>query len=137
MIGSIVLTAGLAVLARLFFSLGRNYLAARGIGVPIVVSLIDPTTALWALLKNAVVPCLSLLPGDVGRNARLNIFGWQFRAKNSVHERLGEIFVQVTPSYNIVNIADANLVQEVLRRIDDFPKPRQIYGKHVSRGSDG
>ncbi|KAK2615835.1 hypothetical protein N8I77_002561 [Diaporthe amygdali] len=127
MIGIIILTIILGLLTKLVIPLGKNYIAASKTGLPIITSLIDPTSALWALTKNIITPYLTLLPGDVGQNAKLNILGWQFRAKHSVHERLGKIFVQVTPSNNIVNIADPDLVQQVFQRIDDFPKPRQIY----------
>lgn len=127
MIGIIILTIILGLLTKLIIPLGKNYIAASKTGLPIITSLIDPTSALWALSKNIITPYLTLLPGDVGQNAKLNILGWQFRAKHSVHERLGKIFVQVTPSNNIVNIADPDLVQQVFQRIDDFPKPRQIY----------
>ncbi|KAG8164114.1 hypothetical protein KVR01_006032 [Diaporthe batatas] len=120
-------TVLLGLLAKIFIPIWRNYVAARETGLPIVTSLIDPTSALWALTKRIFLPYLSLLPGDVGRNSKLNVFGWQFRAKNTVHQRLGNVFVQVTPSHNIVNIADPDLIQQVFQRIDDFPKPRQIY----------
>lgn len=119
----------LGLLAKLIIPLCGNYLAARKTGLPFVTSLIDPTSALWALTKNIFLPYLTFLPGDIGQNARLNIFGWQFRAKHKVHQRLGNVFVQVTPSHNIVNIADPELIQQVFQRIDDFPKPRQIYRK--------
>lgn len=123
----IILTAILGLLAKLFAPLCRNYIAARETGLPLVTSLIDPTSALWALTKNTFLPYLILLPGNIGQNAKLNVFGWQFRAKNTVHRRLGNVFVQVTSSHNIVNIADPDLVQQVFQRIDDFPKPRKIY----------
>lgn len=121
------------VLAKLIIPICRNYIAAHKTGLPLVTSLIDPTSALWALAKNTFLPYLTLLPGDIGQNAKLNIFGWQFRAKHIVHQRLGNVFVQVTPSHNIINIADPDLVQQVFQRIDDFPNPRQIYRKVPSK----
>lgn len=113
----IITTVILGLLAKLIIPLYRNYIAARKTGLPLVTTLINPTSALWALTKNIVVPYLTFLPSHVGQNARLNIFGWQFRAKHTVHQRLGNVFVQVTPSHNIVNIADPDLVQQVFQRM--------------------
>ncbi|KAI7788275.1 cytochrome P450 [Diaporthe eres] len=106
--------------------LSWKYIAARKTGLPVVTSLTNPTGALWELIKNIFLSYLTLFPGNVGQNARLNVFGWQFRAKHTAHQRLGNAFVQVTPSHNIVNIAGPDLVQQVIQRMDDFPKPRQI-----------
>lgn len=125
----IVLTLILGLLAKLIIPICRNYIAARKTGTPLFTSPIDPTSALWALTKILFLPYLTFLPGDIGQNARLHVFGGQFRAKHIVHQRLGGVFVQVTPSHNIVNIADPDVVQQVFQQIDDFPKPWQIYRK--------
>lgn len=68
-----------------------------------------------------------MLPGDLGRNSGLLKFGWQFRDKYATHERLGKLFVQVTPTCNVLHVGDPEICEEVMRRWEDFPKPRQIY----------
>lgn len=69
-------TIALGLLVKLVIPLCKNFIVARKTGLPLVTSPIDPVSALWALTKNIVLPYLTLLPGDVGQNARLNRFGW-------------------------------------------------------------
>lgn len=114
------------------YSICRNYLIARQTGLPIVITLIDPTSVLWALTKHFFLPYLALLPGSLGRNSRLNMFGWQVRGRHEVHDRLGTIFVQVTPKYNIIAIGDPLVGVEILDRWEEFPKPREIYSEFLS-----
>lgn len=126
----VAFAAAVAYIINIILSLARNHAIARKTGFPIVVSLIDPTNALWILTKPLLLPLLALLPGDAGKNSRLSSFGWQFKAKNTVHERLGKIFIQVTPSCNIINIADHEISYNVMQNIEDFVKPRKSYRKY-------
>lgn len=111
-----------------FLSLGRNNAVARKTGLPIVVSIIDPIHALWVLTKTLLLPLLALLPGDAEVNSRLDAFGWQFKAKYTVHERLGRILIPVNPSFNIINMADHEVCHEAMQDVEAFQKPRKIYG---------
>lgn len=71
----ILLTLILGLLAKLIIPICRNYIAARKTGPPLFTSPIDPTSALWALTTILFLPYLTLLPGDIGQNARLDVFG--------------------------------------------------------------
>ena len=127
MIGAIILTAILAVGVSQAFSLYRNYLAAKKTGLPIIIGLIDPLNPLWIITKGLIAPYLALLPGDLGLNSKFNSFGWQFLDKYDAHQRLGKVFIHVTPSKNDINIGDPTVNQNLMSRTKEFVKPCNVY----------
>ncbi|KAI0594164.1 cytochrome P450 [Biscogniauxia sp. FL1348] len=105
-------------------SLLRNYAAARTIGVPIRIIPFSPFNPFWSLVDRKVVLFLRRLP-YVGDNAitRYNWRGWDIEDRWRSHYEMGDIFVLVTPQYNMVLINDPEATTSVFKRSTDFPRP--------------
>lgn len=103
----------------------RNRRAARETGIPYVsVPFLDfnvfygifARSPLFAPLVDRILP--AFLTGWV-RYARPD---WRFVHKYEVHRELGDLFQVVTPELVVINIADADVIREVLTRRNDFSK---------------
>jgi hypothetical protein len=50
----------------------------------------------------------------------LSIWGWEFRNKAAVHERLGPVFLFVTTGLNRLVCADPSIARTIMSRRKDF-----------------
>lgn len=53
----------------------------------------------------------------------LSIWGWEFRGKAAVHEKLGPVFVVVTTRLNRLICADPSMAHTIMSRRRDFVHP--------------
>jgi hypothetical protein len=53
----------------------------------------------------------------------LSIWGWEFRDKAAVHERLGPVFLFVTTGLNRPVRADPSMARTIMSRRKDFVHP--------------
>ncbi|KAI9813048.1 MAG: hypothetical protein M1827_004268 [Pycnora praestabilis] len=104
-----------------------NYTRARQLGLPIIISPINPLNPIWVLSNKRLIPYVEKLPWDLGGFTRYIWIGWSFDDKYHVHEKLGDAFVLVTPGDNEIHICNASTLDEVFSRKDDFPKPTAMY----------
>lgn len=130
---AVLLIFATCILASFFWtSLGvyRNYVIARRIGLPIVISPVSTLNPFWILSYRAFPAILSLkhLPFGLGTWARCTSMGWAFEDKYRIHDELGPIFTLVTPAGNEVTLADPEAAHAVLARRKDFIKPAAMYG---------
>ena len=111
-------------------SIISNYITARKIGLPLVISPVFPLNPVWIVTYKVfpVVLLLKHLPFGFGTWARCTYIGWQFHEKHALHDELGPVFLIVTPGGNEVTIADAQVAHTVLSRRKDFIKPAVMYG---------
>ena len=120
----------IAPLAWTTVSIISNYIAARKIGLPLVISPVYPLNPFW-IITYKVFPAILLLrylPFGLGAWARCTYIGWQFDEKHALHDELGPVFVIVTPGGNEVTVADTQMAHTVLARRKDFIKPAIMYG---------
>lgn len=54
---------------------------------------------------------------------------WRFIRKYEVHRELGDLFQVVTPELVVINIADADVIREILTRRNDFTKVQRTLRK--------
>jgi hypothetical protein len=82
------------------FSLARNYLVARRIGLPVRVIPIDHTNPLWLAVDRKVLSYVRRLPGFLGDNSftRYNFRAWEMYDRLRPHQEMGDAFVIVTPA---------------------------------------
>lgn len=118
----------LAFLLSQCFSLYRSYQNARTLGLPIVISPVNPKNILWQLVQPRVQPLLRLLPDSLIQFAIISNPTWSFQDKAAVHQRLGPAFVLVCPGINHISVADPDAVTTILTKRKEFPKPN-LYGK--------
>ncbi len=119
------------VLPYFFWSVFRftnNYIAAKKIGLPILISPINPSNPLWLLTKDRFQPIVSALPFDLGKWADRADVGWTYYPKFSVHAKNGEAFIIVTPGTNEIYLAEPTATDDVMRRRNDFIKDPAVYG---------
>ena len=111
-------------------SLFRNYQKARQIGLPLIISPVNPLNPVWILAFrfSPIISLLKSLPGGIGKFARCVYIGWQFEDKYALHEELGNAFVLVTPGVNELILADPDAVNAVLARRKEYIKPAILYG---------
>ncbi|KAF3019774.1 hypothetical protein E8E14_011522 [Neopestalotiopsis sp. 37M] len=115
---------GIVLVANWAWSLIKNYNTARTIGIPIRVIPFSPFNPLWSLFDKKVVGLLRRLP-LVGENTitRYAWRGWDLEDRWRCHEEMGDIFIFVTPHYNMIQINDPDATNSIFKRSADFPRP--------------
>lgn len=119
----------LAVLSWVSFNLLRNYMVARRIGLPIVISPITPLNYFWLICYRVFPSVLHLkrLPFGLGKWARCTYTSWTFDDKCALHDELGDLFSIVSPGSIEVVVADPNTAHDIFTRRKDFVKPARVY----------
>ena len=118
---AIILALLCLIMTWYFSSLPQNYRVACSTRLPIIVSPINPANPFWLVFSSMFEPALSrFLPKYLYNRIKVTIFGWEYRCRYAVHEKLGPVFVLVTPASNEVWIADADMAANVLLRRNDF-----------------
>ena len=114
-------------------SLLLNYLAARKLALPIIISPLNALNPLW-LLTLKFIPGLpwifQTLPFGLGKWARCTYMGWTFDDKYALHAQLGLLFTLVTPSGNEIWVADPGVAHMVLSKRKEYHKPGAMYSTY-------
>ncbi|KAL2839118.1 putative cytochrome P450 monooxygenase [Aspergillus pseudoustus] len=106
-----------------FVSFLSNYAQARRAGFPIYVSPVLSKTIPWMILGPALQPLYAkYLPNWIFERLEICSHGWEFRGKRAWHDRLGDVFMLVTPDECSIYIADPVIGHSVLQRRNDFPQ---------------
>jgi hypothetical protein len=80
------------------FTFLRFYHHARRTGFPVFVSPIFSKSIPWMILGPALQPVYKkYLPGWIYDRLEVCAHGWEFRSKREYHDKLGDVFVVVTP----------------------------------------
>ena len=113
------------------FSLFRNYLAARKIGVPVRIILFDHVNPLWLVCDRAVLSLVKRLPFGLGNNSftRYNYRGWEVPDRYYSHHEMGDAYILVSPSNTWLYIADPDAVTDMWRRAREFPRDVSVTGE--------
>jgi hypothetical protein len=111
------------------YTIYKNYLVAKPLGLPIVFSPMDPYGLACQLSIRVLTPLFKMLPFELGtRWCRVADVTWAWESDGAMHDRLGPNFVMVTPGRNLLNTADPETIREVFARRKDFLKP-DVYGE--------
>ncbi|KAL3437116.1 cytochrome P450 [Aspergillus tetrazonus] len=109
---SAIATLALAFTIYKLLSFLRVYTHARRTGLPIFVSPILSKSIPWMILGPALQPVYKkYLPNWIFERLEICGHGWEFRNKRAFHERLGNVFVLVTPDECSIYIAEPALAQ--------------------------
>ncbi|KAF7943631.1 uncharacterized protein EAE97_005702 [Botrytis byssoidea] len=129
--------------ARNIYKLYQNYISPKKIGVPIIILPLSPQNPIWMLLADIIVPLFQKL--SITRSWPLIRFGrraWGFKDKAQIHLEIGDIFIMVTADKNVLYIYDADTLNEVLLRRNEFKRPREVlemlnvFGPNISTVSE-
>ena len=124
----------LALLSRPCIKLAKNYIKARKIGLPVLVTPISFFNFLWLLSNHRLAPLLKALPFGLGNFVDHSGFSWYFADRYRHHARLGPAFCVVSPGEVQVILADPDAADDVLARRKEFQrdetvgKPLEIFG---------
>lgn len=125
----LVLAAPVPLLVTVLFvswarSILQNYAAARTIGIPIRIIPFGPFNPFWSLVDRKVALFLGRFP-FIRHNSitRYNWRGWDIEDRWQSHYEMGDVFVLVTPQYNMVQINNPQATTSVFKRNTDFPRP--------------
>jgi hypothetical protein len=122
-------------------SLYKNLRAAQSSGIPYVVSPIYGFNRLWLITEALWMPLLRRLPKFL-THPWIDVVGgdwcWQVRyTPFSSAVMNADTFLIVSPTRNILCTADAEVINQITTRRNDFPKPialyqmLDLYGKNV------
>jgi hypothetical protein len=140
-----VLLATITLFSSAFFiswawSLVQKYAVVRAIGVPIRVIPFNPSIPFWSLVDRKVVLFLRRLPFIRKSSfARYNWRGWDIEDRWRCHYEMGDVFVLVSPHYNMIQLNDPEATASVFKRSTDFPRPVwvsdvfRVFGPNISK----
>ncbi|PQE25468.1 Cytochrome P450 protein [Rutstroemia sp. NJR-2017a BBW] len=115
----------------------RNYRIAQKIGIPVRVLIASGDNPVWLLVSGFVLPIVRFLFGDCDI-ARYSRPGWEFKDKYRMHEELGDAVIQVSAGHNWLYVCNAEAVNEIFKRKEDFDRPPDllavlaVFGPNIS-----
>ncbi|KAF7861433.1 hypothetical protein EAF04_007998 [Stromatinia cepivora] len=119
------------------FCLVKNYRIASQIGIPIRILIASGDNPVWILVSGIVLPIIKAVFGDCDV-ARYSRPGWEFRDKYRMHQELGDVVIHVSAGRNWLYICNAEAVNEIFKRRDDFDRPPDllavlaVFGPNIS-----
>jgi cytochrome P450 len=114
-----------------------NYIAARKIGLPILLSPFSWQEPLYMLLGSHL-SFLRHLPFGLGAWTQYSLLGWPLHSSYHLHHKLGPAFTIVSPAKNEITVADPVAAEELLSKYKVWTKPSELYeifnvfGKNVN-----
>ena len=115
----------------------KNYIQARKLDVPIILSPINPINPIWVLSHKRLLPYLKSSPWDITGFVRYSYVSWPFFDRYRIHEKLGPAFALVHPAQVELYVADGEAIDTITSRRKDFTKPFlmyrpvEVFGKNV------
>jgi hypothetical protein len=109
------------------YCLIRNYTIARKIGISIIVLPASPDNPLWMLSSDFILGITRLIFGenDITTYGRL---GWEYHDKSAVYQQRGDAIVLVTPGLNWIYLCNAEAVNDIFPRRNNFDRPTEMFG---------
>ncbi|TLD32304.1 cytochrome p450 [Venturia nashicola] len=137
-----LLLFALYFVSRQLYGLYKNLQKAKASGIPYVVSPIYSYNMLWLTTHKLWMPLLKLLPSFITEPwVNLIEADWTWRVLFTPFGPLGkpgaDTFLIVSPESNMLCTAEAEVINQITTRRNDFPKPiamyksLDIYGKNV------
>lgn len=126
---ALLLVAGTLLLATILWpllNLIKNYMIARKLGLPILITPLGLLNPFWQLGQNQLSPLLKLLPFNLGAFASYSSLVSLFDDRYRRHAQLGAAYMLVSPTENVVVVADASAADEIMRS-KEFIKPEALY----------
>ncbi|KAI8952860.1 hypothetical protein F4801DRAFT_539595 [Xylaria longipes] len=111
----------LAIALQSGYSLFRNYLVARRIGIRYHVIPISNLNRFWMLVDRKVLYYVKKYFGE-SAFTRYNWMEWELPDRYSSHYELGDVFMLVTLGRNWLYLGHPDIVMDVVRKRDDFPR---------------
>ena len=123
-----IVTAAVLVFSISIVPVIRNYAIARKVGLPIIISPVDPLGLFWLLIGVHFIPLIRLLPGFLSRWTQCCEYGGTYNDRSPLHQRYGPAFIHVNAGFNELVVADPVAADSIMSRRKDFIKPEKLYG---------
>jgi cytochrome P450 len=107
----------------------QNYINARKVGLPILITPFAYLNPVSALTEPYLGPLLKLIPFGLTKFMDYSTRAWYFTDRYRLHARYGPVFLIVSPGPTRLIVADASATDDILARRKDFVKPKAIYGR--------
>ncbi|KAJ3533382.1 hypothetical protein NM208_g8017 [Fusarium decemcellulare] len=121
-----------------FILLIHNYRKAKTVGLPVLITPIDPSNVPYMLCSSWLEPLLrKVLPFGLGNFVEYNSRDWNYDKINDLQERIGDTFIIASPKQIRVFTGNAKASDDLCRRRRDFVKavalykPLEIFGRNV------
>ena len=112
------------------YRLFRNHQRALKLNVPIVYALISSDNPIWIAFQTAFPFIFDIISLDDIPSLRHSRLGWEFHDRSRTFERLGDVWVLVTPEKNWLYVAQADTAYEILSRGHDFERAVWMLGTY-------
>ena len=112
------------------YRLFRNQQRASELHVPIVYALISSDNPLWIAFQTGFPVICNFIPFDAIPILRYSRLGWEFHDRSKTFERLGDVWVLVTPDKNWLYVAQADTAYEIFSRGRDFGRAVWMLGDY-------
>jgi hypothetical protein len=103
--------------------LAKNYSNARSTGLPIIIVPFEGSALPWMFIYGNFKAWLAPF-----RCFRVLALTWGWEDNDKLHRELGESFVVVNTEQCVIHSNDAVVIDWVLSKRKEFPKPK-LYGK--------
>lgn len=114
---------------------------AQASGLPYVVTPAYYFSIPWLLSQRFILPSIRRLPQSwQGVWVDVITSGWGYSRGHTIFDRVGsDTFISVAPGSNILYTTDADVIEQVTTRRNEFPKPidnhlyqrMNLYGHHI------
>ncbi|KAH7406696.1 cytochrome P450 [Phaeosphaeria sp. MPI-PUGE-AT-0046c] len=119
-----LITISLLYTTSRLWHLYQNYRIACCTCLPIIICPFDPDGMFYALFSVPLRPVFQfILPSGIFATVELSIWGWEFRDKAAIHEKLGPVFIFVTTGLNRLICADPGMAHHIMAKRRDFVHP--------------
>lgn len=113
----------------------RNYIAARRIGLPIIVTPLSWQDPVWMLVAPKFA-WLERLPFGLGSWYRYSYLGWNLYDRYDTHKRLGGAFTIVSPQQNEVILCHTSNLRQIMHKYHKWQRPRVLYSIFAGLGEN-
>lgn len=107
-----------------------HYQGALKLNVPIVYAVISSDNPIWIAFQTVFPFVFDIVPLDAIPFLRHSRLGWEFYDRSRTFERLGDVWVLVTPEKNWLYVAQADAAYEILSRGRDFERAVWMLGAY-------
>ncbi|KAJ0121462.1 cytochrome p450 [Diaporthe amygdali] len=132
LLGSALYKVGSSILAT-----ADLYRVAKKTGLPIVISPVDTRSAFWLITQKYIAPIIRGAPFGLGSWAGFTTRGWLWEGHEKMHQKLGKVWVQVSPKRLDVYTADVDMINQVYARRKEFERDPEVkkYIPNLLQGS--
>ncbi|KAF1942437.1 cytochrome P450 monooxygenase-like protein [Clathrospora elynae] len=112
-------------------SLQRNVALAKSSGLPVVAAPWNMFSIFWLSTYKIWTPLLQRLLPDSLQGLWIDLLHpeWAYRSNHMPFEKLGmDVIIVASPTRLNVFVADAEAINQITQRRNDFPKPLEMYG---------